>query len=149
MEKASGLFIRIVSGLGLDDMMVLQRVKDSWYVLFPQPTGLHMVPTFFKNGTIHLTIESNLWLHELQTRKKDILQKLRPYGVAEIRMKSGYIESLPGGETSTGKTVCGVLCREDAAFIDKTTEALPDGPMKRAFKRTMEKALARKPSAKA
>ncbi len=53
----------------------------------------HMSPSLLARGELLLTVDSPVWLQELNFFRGDILRKLSSYGVSAIRFRIGRVSA--------------------------------------------------------
>ncbi|MBF0339185.1 MAG: DUF721 domain-containing protein [Nitrospirae bacterium] len=140
MEKASSFFESIINDLGLGEAMHLQRIQDNWQRLFPPPMSLHTHPDFLKNSTLHINVDSHVWLQELHCYQGHILEKLYDYRIRAIKLRVGVVNTTVKGNTTDSVTFV-PLNDEDKHFIDTTTAIIKDDELRAIIRKTMQKAL--------
>jgi len=86
LEKAQALRARsvnavlpgVLSELRLDRRRVEAEVAKVWNNLLDPNIVAHAQPTGLRNGTLFVTVDSNVWLSEIvRYRRKDILERLQ------------------------------------------------------------------------
>ncbi|MBF0537713.1 MAG: DUF721 domain-containing protein [Nitrospirae bacterium] len=140
MEKASSFFESIVNDLGLGEAMHLQKIKDNWQRLFPPPMSLHTQPDWLKGSTLHINVDSHVWLQELHFYQGNILEKLCGYRVDAIRLRVGPV-TVDVNETVNDNLAPLYINEDDRRFIDDTIAIIKDDALRATIKRTMQKAF--------
>ncbi|KJU84392.1 protein containing DUF721 [Candidatus Magnetobacterium bavaricum] len=140
MERASSFFESIINDLGLGEAMHLQNIRNDWHGLFPPPLSLHTQPDFLKNSTLHINVDSHVWLQELHFYQTHILEKLYSHGIRAIKLRVGEVTA---NTTDTAKDdiVFIPLDEEDRLFIETTTAGIKDDDLRAVIRKTMQKAF--------
>ncbi|MBF0317764.1 MAG: DUF721 domain-containing protein [Nitrospirae bacterium] len=142
MEKASSFFESIINDLGLGEAMHLQRICDRWHGLFPPPMSLHTQPDSLRNGTLHINVDSHVWLQELHFYQTHILEKLHAYRIRAIKLRVGAVTANTT-DTANGNMALIPLDEEDRCFIDATIAVIKDDDLRAIIQKTMQKAFSR------
>ena len=85
MQRADSLLKPVIRDLGIEDSLRLAEIRRNWTVLFSEPVSSRMFPSFLSRGELVLTVDSPVWLQQLNLCKGDILLKLRASGIRESR----------------------------------------------------------------
>lgn len=100
MERAGSIVRSIVRDLGMEEGLQLSKIKRGWPELFRPPLGLHMSPVALKDSELLLNVDSPEWLQQISFLKADVLGRLVPFGVSEIRLKLGRVWRPESGRQS-------------------------------------------------
>lgn len=93
MQRAGLIIGDIIRDLGLSERLTLSRIRGSWQEIFNPPMVNHIWPVALRDSVLFLNVDSPVWLQEISFYKKDILKRLMPYGVNDIRLRLGRINS--------------------------------------------------------
>lgn len=93
MQSAGSALSALMKELGMESALGLYRIKARWSGLFGRPLTLHSHPSGLHGGRLVINVDSPAWLQELSFLKDDMLGKLRPLGVNDIRFRLGRIET--------------------------------------------------------
>ncbi|GIX50300.1 MAG: hypothetical protein KatS3mg132_494 [Limisphaera sp.] len=81
------LLPKVLADLRLEQRQQDAEIVQAWRALMDPEVTAHAHPTGLKNGTLHVAVDSNVWLAELVTfRRREILQRLQQvFGTERIR----------------------------------------------------------------
>ena len=149
MKKVGSLLRPLVRDFGIESDMRFIELKESWHVLFNEPLSCHMAPCKITEGVILLNVDSPVWLQELNYFKKDIIGKLSPYGVTDVRFKLGKVSIKTGSEVRDQGFGAKTFTPEELSYIEKTISHIADEELRRTVRRAIEKSISsRKTEAK-
>lgn len=141
MHRADSLLKPYIKDLGIEEGIRLSEIKRNWSALFNEPLSLHMFPALLTRGELLMTVDSPVWLQELNFYRGDILRKLGAYGVSKIRFRLGRVSARgKPGVTGKGDKVKR-LSNTEETFIRETVAGIRDETLKESLKTTMEKAI--------
>ncbi len=141
MYRADSLLKAYIKDLGIEDGIGLSEIKRNWNALFHEPLSHHMSPSLLARGELLLTVDSPVWLQELNFFRGDILRKLSPYGVSAIRFRIGRVSANVKPGAGSRKAKVKKLTDAEQAFIRETVAEMCDEGLKETLKLTMEKAI--------
>jgi len=141
MRRVDTLLKHVIKDLGIEDDVRLSEMKRLWNTVFREPLLSHMIPSLLTRGELLLTVDSPVWLQELNFCKQEILKKLTPFGVSAIRFRLG---SFPARRR---KEVFRVLkskklTETEQTFITETTAEIGDNDLKKTMTTVLGKAIA-------
>jgi hypothetical protein len=144
LQRASTLIESLAENLGLGDSMRLERIVNRWQALIGPPISLNTQPVHFKNATLIVHVESNLWITELRYHTDKIISKLEEFGVASISFRQGLVE-WPEQPPPPAPDV--MLSAGEVAYIESFTRDIKDTELREALRRAALKSFAscRKP----
>jgi hypothetical protein len=139
MEKAASALSPLIRRLGLSAGVRLGRIRAEWDTLFGPTLSAHMSPSKLTEGELLVNIDQPIWMQQLTFHKRQIVEKLRPYGVKNIRFRIGniYRPKLPGPSFREQLD----LSSEDAAFIATLASDVSDENLRQALRSAAEKSL--------
>jgi hypothetical protein len=91
MERAGSALGPLVKDLGLEDALRLYRIKEAWKEALGEPLALHTAPASLKRGLLHINADTPAWLQQAGYFREKILEKLKRFGVSDIRVKLGRV----------------------------------------------------------
>jgi hypothetical protein len=100
-----------------------------------------MFPSLLSGGELLLTVDSPVWLQELNFCRDMIIRKLESYGVRTIRFRLGRVSAKAQSGAAGQKQKTKRLTGTEQAFIEETVDKIPDEGLRETFKATMEKAI--------
>jgi len=112
VQRAGSLIDSIMKDLGLSEGVALSRIKSNWPELFQPPLVYHMSPSALREAELLLNVDSPEWLQQLSFYREEILKRLGPFGVKEVRFRLGRVrvnslreglEAHPGGLEAHGR----------------------------------------------
>jgi hypothetical protein len=141
VKRADSLLFPLVRDLGIENSIRLIEMKKKWHHLFNEPLSSHMAPYKLSEGEILMHVDSPVWLQELNYFKKDIIEKLSPYGVKDVRFKLGKVSTKTGSIVSSQGLSVKRLTAEELFYIEKTVSQIDDEELRETVRRTIEKAI--------
>jgi hypothetical protein len=88
-----------------------------------------------------LTVDSPVWLQELQFYQGDIITKLALYEVKTVRFRLGRVNADEKSESAREGEKVKPLTADDRSFIEDTVSNIEDKELKEVVKRRWEKRL--------
>jgi hypothetical protein len=141
VKRADSLVFSLVRDLGIENSIRLIEIKKNWHNLFNEPLSSHMAPYKLSEGEILLNVDSPVWLQELNYFKKDVIEKLNPYGVRDVRFKLGRVSKIIKSGVQSQKSRVKPLTTEEISYIQKTVSQIDDKELRETVRRTIEKAI--------
>lgn len=88
------LLPRVLHGMGMDKRRADAEIVRVWNHLLDPNITTHAQPTGLRNGTLFVSVDSNVWLSEIvRYRRKEILDRLQhsfgPETIARISFRVG------------------------------------------------------------
>ncbi len=139
MKRADTVLGPMLKRLGIESGVRLERIRNDWSVLFEPALAAHMFPSGCTGQELLLTIDSPLWMQHLMYYKKEILQKLSPFGITEVRFRLGKIRKPSSRQTLNRKSR--QLSDEEVSFITETVSEISDEHLKKAISNAIEKSF--------
>ena len=139
MIKTDSILRPIIKNLGIEEGVRLSRIRKNWHNIFDKPVSLHISPAKISQGKLIINVDSPLWLQQLSYYEKDILEKLRVYGIKNIYFRIGKIYRPK--KTSVINREKENLSSEDTSFIIELTNHIGDQTLKDAIRKALEKSL--------
>jgi hypothetical protein len=139
VEKAASLLAPMIKRLGLSAGVHLGRIRGEWHALFGPTLSAHMSPSKLAEGELLLNVDQPIWMQQLTFHKRQIVEKLGPYGVKDVRFRIGRIHRMktPGRPSRVPEE----LSSEDAAFVNTLVSGVDDENLRQAIRRAVEKSL--------
>lgn len=141
MKRADSLVFSLVRDLGIENSIRLIEIKKNWHNLFNEPLSSHVAPYKLSEGEILLNVDSPVWLQELNYFKKDVIEKLSPYGVREVRLRLGRVSRIIKSGVQSQKSRIEPLTTEEISYIEKTVSQIGDKELRETVRRIVEKAI--------
>lgn len=139
MERAGSALGPLIKDLGLEDSLRLYRIKQSWQETLGQPLSLHTAPSGLKGGLLYVSADTPAWLQQTGYYRAQVLEKLARFGVTDIRLKLGRVES-PALRKPVKERP---LAEPDPALLDELVSPIGDKDVKEAVRRVVQKSLSR------
>lgn len=118
--------------------MKLKFLRKKWDCIFTHPLTEHTFPKELKNKTLTVTVNSHIWLNELNLLKEDFLKKLHPYGIDNVEFRFGRIfKNRPEKEKKHDVS----LSKEQEKWMRETLKKIKDDEMKSIAESLMKKYL--------
>jgi len=141
VKKIGSLCGPFIRELGIQDAVRLAAVKRDWDTIFSQPLSCHMSPCTLSHGEILLNVDSPVWLQELQYYKKEILGKLRSYGVRSMRFKIGRVSQNMSHTKRHEEARFKVLTPEELSLVEDTVSQIENEELKETVQKAMKRSL--------
>ena len=141
MKRVDSLLLPLVRDFGIESNIRFIEVKKNWHTLFSEPLSCHIGPCKMTEETILLNVDSPVWVQELNYFKKDIINKLSPYGIKDVRFKLGYVSKKAGAEACNQVPGVKAFTLEEVSYIEKTVSKIIDEDLRLIVKKAIEKAI--------
>jgi len=141
VKKVGSLCSPFIRELGIQDAVRLAAVKRDWDTIFSQPLSNHMSPCTLSHGEILLNVDSPVWLQELQYCKKEILGKLRSYGIRSIRFKIGRVSRNVSLKKRDKEPRFKKLTAEEILLVEDTVSEIDDDELRETLQKAMKRSL--------
>ena len=141
VKRVDSLLRPLVKDFGIESNIRFIEVKKNWHTLFNEPLSCHMVPYKVTEGVMLLNVDSPVWLQELNYFKKDIIEKLCPYGIKDIRFKLGNVTKKAGFEARNQGVSVKTFTPEEISYIEKTISQIFDEELRVTVRKAIEKAI--------
>ena len=139
MQRVGGILKRFVKDYGLETGLHLAGIKTQWQKLVGQTLAAHTSPDIIKGKTIFINVDTPQWMHHLSFYKQEMLEKLKNYGIENVRLKLGRLNESCADEIKTSNAY--QLTEEDAKYIEDTIQNLKNDELKEKFRRLLSDAL--------
>lgn len=138
MKKADSLLDPVLRKLGIEAGVRLARMKSEWHTLFRKPLSLHMSPVRLSEGELLLSVDSPIWIQQLNYYKREIIDTLAGYGVKEVRFRIGRVS---GENRVADSHPPPPLSAEDEGFVDTLVGNIRDPELGSAVRAAAERSL--------
>jgi hypothetical protein len=91
LQKAGSVLESLARELGLDGALKLHDIRDQWANVFKRPLSLHTYPSTLIGENLFVNVDSPVWLQEINFLKSELIEKLRPFGVKDIKFRLGKV----------------------------------------------------------
>ncbi|HTR44183.1 MAG TPA: DUF721 domain-containing protein [Thermodesulfovibrionales bacterium] len=142
MKRIGSLISPLVKSLGIEGALRLEGIRGEWAVLFGEPLSLHMSPVSLRNDELLIAVDSPVWLQQISFYRKDIIEKLRPFHVAEVRFRLGKIRQTKDfREKPASPPAKKALDKNTLRFIEQTLSGIEDDALRKSIGDLMERAF--------
>lgn len=139
MKQAGAVLDPLLKNLGLESGVRLVRIRQDWHRLFDEAITAHLYPVSFSDNQLLLHVTSPIWMQQFSFHKSDIVRKLSPYGVREVRFRLGRVpqrdQEIPPCRNARE------LTRENSAFLMEILSQINDEALKDTIRKAAEKSL--------
>lgn len=139
MEKADSLLGPIIRQLGIEPAVRLARLRNSWDGIFAEPVVSHTWPASLSEGELLISVDHPAYLQQFVFLQRDILAKLRGFGVTAIRFRTGRVPRKVKKQTL--KASAAALGSADREFVDSLAGGIRDEDLQSAVRRAAAKSL--------
>jgi len=143
LKRAGSLLIPFIKELGIQNSLKLAEIEKSWYKLFGEPLCRRMFPSVLSEGELVLNVDSPQWLHELNFCKSEILQKLKPFGIRNVRFRLGRTSRRKTKNVSDQPIDKRKLSAKELDTIENALSQINDDALKQTVRKAMEKSFCR------
>jgi hypothetical protein len=145
MKKAGAVLGPMLKRLGIESGVRLERIRRDWFDIFEANLTSHMYPSGGTENELLLNVDSPAWMQQFTYYKKDILRKLAPYGITDVRFRIGKVQKKKQ-QLSEGN-IKRELSDDDISFAAGAVSGITDAQLKESIRKAIEKSLAvtRKP----
>lgn len=126
MDKAGNILGGILARHNIRKIGALANIAADWRAVCGDAVARHCAPADLRDGVLSIVVDSPVWMQQLSFLKAELLDRLRPHGIEDIRFTRG---KLPGSsDTSRRKSAARrrAVKPEDAEFIEKCGNAVED-----------------------
>ncbi|MGD1076082.1 MAG: DUF721 domain-containing protein [Thermodesulfovibrionales bacterium] len=145
MNKIGNLLSPFVKSLGLEGALQLEAIETEWTKIFGEPLSLHTCPANLQNGGLLIHVDSPVWLQQISFYTDDIVKKLRPFGVKEVRLRLGKIRARKKTLTPESAEIQYVSLDSDTLhYIEDLVSGINDRELRECITQAMEKSFSRR-----
>jgi hypothetical protein len=141
LERADSALSRLVRDLGMENALRLHRIKARWDGLFGEPLSLHIWPARLDGGQLLVNADSPAWLQQTSFYKAEMLEKLRPLGVKDVRLRTGSVRRRQAGRPPGKRPPS----EADCSYIEEVLCAVRDEELKESIRRVLMKCASKAP----
>ncbi len=142
MKRIGAGLAGIIRRLGLEDAARLHGIKARWGELVGAPLSEHLDPGFVSGAVLHVTVDSPLWLEQARFYGEEILKRVRPLGISELKFKPGARRGKNAAATASSAMAGHVpLTAEELMSIDQQIGPVRDEALRQIMRAIMAKAL--------
>jgi hypothetical protein len=141
VKRVDSLLRPLIRDLGIEGGIRFIEVKKNWHVLFNEPISYHLIPYKITEGTILLKVDSPVWLQEMIFFKREIIEKLGPYGIKDVRFQLGNVSKKTRSEVCNQDSNAKALTPEEILYMEKAASQVIDEELRGTVRRAIEKAI--------
>jgi hypothetical protein len=147
LQPINPLLDNMFRDLGISERIKLDNLKRRWPDIFSGPLALHTLPVDIKDGMLTIAVDSPTWLQHLKFMKKEMIEKLAPFEVKDVKFRHGGVEfrnEIKVYEQKAQPEDFRELTAEDKRRIQQTVDEIDDPDLKESIRKAMEKSARRK-----
>ncbi|MBF0456469.1 MAG: DUF721 domain-containing protein [Nitrospirae bacterium] len=141
LQRASVVIESLAGHLGMEDGMMLERIKNRWHELIGTPTSLNCQPAFFKSARLTINVSSNVWMTQLNFLEGEIVSMLSEFGVVSIKLRPGPVGWPP--QTAAAALPDAQLSAGEVAYVESLSAGIKDDELRELLRRAALKSFAR------
>ena len=141
MKRIDSLLSPFVKRLGIEGACRIVGVRKAWHTIFGEPLALHMWPSKIEGRELIINVDSPLWLQQISFFKSDIIRKLQPFDIQDVRMRIGKTRLARRGVRESRERQSVPLDRDAREFIETLTSEIRDAELKNAMARALERSF--------
>ncbi len=145
MEKLGSGLAGLIRRLGLEDAARLHGIKARWRELVGLPLSENLEPGFISGSTLHIA-GSPLWIEQAGFYREEILKRLLPLGIRDLKFKPGQLIKKVDRLSQT-KNEKPPLTGEEIRQVEIAVHPIRDEELKELCRGIMARALARERAA--
>lgn len=142
MKKAEAVLGPMLKRLGIESGVRLERIRHDWFDIFEASLAAHMYPAVCTENELLLNVDSPAWMQQFSYFKKDMLRKLAPYGITDVRFRIGKVQKKNKQQLPARKKR--PLSDDDISFASGVVSGITDAQLKESIRKAIEKSLAMK-----
>lgn len=134
----------IIKEFGLEKGIAGALLQIRWREIVGPQIASHTYPAEIRFDTLHLLVDSAVWMHQLSFLKKEIIEKcnrlLGKESIRKIQLRTGSLPppiELPP-EVPSSKREC---TAEETAFIEEQIASIPDTELKAVIRGALRQHL--------
>jgi len=124
---------------GMESGLLVNKLRGLWPELVGEAVSAHTSPESVDGKVITLTVDTPQWMHHLGFFKEDILTKLKPYGLTDVRFRLGKTARAKAAGPKPKETR---LSDRDISYIEKTLKDINDPELKEKLRALITHGLA-------
>jgi|MudIll2142460700_1097286.scaffolds.fasta_scaffold253758_3 hypothetical protein len=140
MKKAEAVLGPMLKRLGIESGVRLERIRSDWFDIFDAGLASHMYPAGCTEHELLLHVDSPAWMQQFTYYKKDILRKLAPYGITDVRFRIGKVRTKRRQTPDRKKDR--ILSDDEVSFAADVVSGVSDEQLKESIRKAIEKSLA-------
>lgn len=143
-SSISPVIKNLAQSFGWEKAIAAALLEARWNEVVGEPIASHTRPDEIRFDTLHILVDSAVWLHELSFLKKALIEKVNRFlgknGIRNIHFKIG---PLPPREVSPQNlpALPAELGEEEAALLNQLLSSVSDEDLKRAIQKALRKHL--------
>ncbi len=134
----------IIKDYGLEKGIAGALLQIRWREIVGPQIASHTYPAEIRFDTLHLTVDSAVWMHQLSFLKKEIIEKcnrlLGKASIQKIQLRTGSLPP-PLESFAEAPPVERECTAEETAFIEQQVSSIPDTGLKEAVRRALRRHL--------
>jgi predicted nucleic acid-binding Zn ribbon protein len=126
MDKAGNILGGILARHNIRKIGELANIAAEWGAICGDAVAGHCAPADLRDGVLSIVVDSPAWMQQLSFLKAELLDRLRPHGIEDVRFTRG---KLPGASGTSRRKSAGrrrTVKPEDAEFIEECGSAVDD-----------------------
>ncbi|HAM50796.1 MAG TPA: hypothetical protein DCP92_08945 [Nitrospiraceae bacterium] len=145
VNRFGSIISPFVKSLGIEGALNFGVIEKDWTKIFGEPLSLHTCPVKLQNGELLIYVDSPIWLQQISFYTNDIVKKLSPFAVKEVRLRLGKVRSGKKTDKPQPSVTKYVSVDNDTLkYIEDTLSVIHDLELKESIKKAMEKAFSKR-----
>ncbi|MBI3804033.1 MAG: DUF721 domain-containing protein [Nitrospirae bacterium] len=135
----------IVKNFGLERGIASLLLQVNWKEVVGPQIAAHTYPTEIRFTTLHLLVDSAVWMQELSFMKKEIIEKsnrlLEKQSIRDLHLRVGALPSPLVTPLAAGAAPVRDCTAEEAAWIEEQLQAIADPALKESVRCALRRHL--------
>ena len=145
MKKAGSILSAVIRNHPLEKLKTLGQLRSAWTDAVGETVSAHAQPVDLREGTLVVQVDTSVWMQQLSFLKPQMVGKLKPYEVRDVRFVLGRSSRVaPGARPENRGWSTIPLEARDEEFIGMCEDALDDPKLKKRISRLLHTALSRR-----
>ncbi|RJQ19868.1 MAG: DUF721 domain-containing protein [Nitrospiraceae bacterium] len=141
MRSLHNILKAFIKDYGLEGGVALNAFRNQWAGIVGQTIAAHTAPDTMKSKVLTVIVDSPQWLHHLSFFREEIITKLRPFNVTDIRFRVGSLPEQSDGDQHRENNC--ELTDDDLRYIENTLGNVRDEELRESFRTLIVHGLTR------
>jgi hypothetical protein len=138
MYSLNALLKKYFKESGLESGLIVNRINKEWSKIVGNTIAAHTSPESVKGKLLVITVDTPQWLHHLGFYKDEISEKLKQFGLTEIKFRLGKTSKIIH---DAPQQIRPELSEDDIYYIEKTLKGIHDPELREKLEKLITHGL--------